>query len=79
MPFPPFREVIKSTQRVKRRTQEIRLICVNPRPSAVGLSLCAALLRVAIVRLEFSQDKRCSPAFALIIDLIKGMTDQMQP
>lgn len=52
------------------------------RKSAVDLFLFCpflALLRVAIARLEFCQDQCGSPVLALIVNLIKGMTDQMQP
>ena len=46
--------------------------------AAVSSSPCPTLLGVAVGRLELCQDEGCAAAFALIVNLIKGLTDQVQ-
>ena len=46
--------------------------------AAVSSSPCPTLLGVAVGRLELCQDEGCAAAFALIVNLIKGLTNQVQ-
>ena len=51
---------------------------IYPRKSAVGFSPCLASLGVAVGSLKLCQDERGAAAFALIVNVIKGMTNQVQ-